>query len=75
VPNQDTLWSAQEDNQLIGRIWRHPQKKDVHVYRLIADKTPDVFLNNISFDKAAIHNAFTGASTHLSEFNIVSLLI
>jgi SNF2 family DNA or RNA helicase len=59
---QDTLWSAQDDSQLIGRIWRHPQLKVVHVYRLIADKTSDVFLNNISFDKAQMHEAFTGST-------------
>ncbi|KAF5379543.1 hypothetical protein D9615_006663 [Tricholomella constricta] len=57
----DTLWSAQEDRQLIGRIWRTPQKKEVHVYRLIANGTPDVFLNHLSFDKSAMHEAFTGS--------------
>jgi hypothetical protein len=62
---QDTLWSAQEDNQLIGRIWRFPQSKDVHIYRLIAMNTQDIFLNNISFDKAAIHNAFTGSTPNM----------
>ncbi|CCM06752.1 uncharacterized protein FIBRA_09049 [Fibroporia radiculosa] len=56
----DTLWSAQEDSQLIGRVWRHPQPKQVHVYRLIAWNTPDVFLNRISFDKATMMKAFTG---------------
>ncbi|CCM06798.1 uncharacterized protein FIBRA_09098 [Fibroporia radiculosa] len=56
----DTLWSAQEDSQLIGRVWRHPQPKQVHVYRLIAWNTPDMFLNRISFDKATMMKAFTG---------------
>ncbi|KAJ7802826.1 hypothetical protein B0H14DRAFT_3154817 [Mycena olivaceomarginata] len=59
---QDTLWSAQEDRQLIGRIWRQPQPKTVLVYRLIAKNTPDVFLNNISFDKLAMHEAFARAT-------------
>ncbi|KAH7917293.1 hypothetical protein BV22DRAFT_1026655 [Leucogyrophana mollusca] len=65
----DTLWSALEDDQLKGRVWRQPQRKKVRVYRLIADKTPDVFLNNISFDKGAMHEAFVGSTVHLSEFS------
>jgi Helicase conserved C-terminal domain len=63
---QDTLWSAQDDRQLIGRLWRPPQLKTVHVYRLIANNTSDVFLNNISFDKAAMHLAFTNSGAQLS---------
>ncbi|KAG2359170.1 P-loop containing nucleoside triphosphate hydrolase protein [Suillus spraguei] len=57
----DTLWSEQDDRQLRGRIYRHPQTKEVHVYRAIALKTADVFLNNISFSKGAMHEAFVGA--------------
>lgn len=57
----DTLWSEQDDLQLRGRIYRHPQAKEVHVYRAIALKTADVFLNNISFSKGAMHEAFVGA--------------
>ncbi|KAG1841574.1 P-loop containing nucleoside triphosphate hydrolase protein [Suillus subluteus] len=56
----DTLWSEQDDRQLRGRIYRHPQPKEVHVYRAIALKTADVFLNNISFSKGAMHEAFVG---------------
>jgi hypothetical protein len=62
------LWSLLCDEQLIGRIWRHPQLKNVHIYRIIAANTQDVFLNNISFSKGAIHDAFTGATPGLSEF-------
>ncbi|EED77778.1 predicted protein [Postia placenta Mad-698-R] len=61
----DTLWSAQDDSQLIGRLWRQRQLKLVHVYRLIARNTSDVFLNNISFDKSIMHNAFMGSSRAL----------
>ncbi|KAJ7865882.1 P-loop containing nucleoside triphosphate hydrolase protein, partial [Mycena olivaceomarginata] len=63
----DTLWSAQEDRQLIGRIWRQPQPKTVLVYRLIAKNTPDVFLNNISFDKLAMHEEFARATPSMRE--------
>ncbi|KAG1798808.1 P-loop containing nucleoside triphosphate hydrolase protein [Suillus variegatus] len=63
----DTLWSEQDDRQLRGRIYRHPQTKEVHVYRAIALKTADVFLNNISFSKGAMHEAFVGADQEFSK--------
>ncbi|KAG2336037.1 hypothetical protein BDR05DRAFT_897311 [Suillus weaverae] len=63
----DTLWSEQDDRQLRGRIYRHPQDKEVHVYRAIALKTADVFLNNISFSKGAMHEAFVGADKEFSK--------
>lgn len=62
------MWSAQEDSQLIGRVWRYPQAKQVHVYRLIAWNTPDVFLNRISFDKATMMKAFTGMTGPMRTF-------
>ncbi|KAG2098226.1 uncharacterized protein F5147DRAFT_656118 [Suillus discolor] len=42
-----------------------PLQKTIHVYRLVAADTQDVFLNNLSFDKAAVLNAFTGATSSL----------
>ncbi|KAG1744242.1 hypothetical protein EDB19DRAFT_1632838 [Suillus lakei] len=57
----DTLWSEQDDRQLCRQIYCHPQAKEVHVYQAIALKTADVFLNNISFSKGAMHEAFVGA--------------
>ena len=65
---QDVLWSAQEDSQLIGRIHRRGQQKRVHIYRLIADNSPDVALNAISFNKEAMHAAFLSAPPALSEY-------
>ncbi|KIK74535.1 hypothetical protein PAXRUDRAFT_175455, partial [Paxillus rubicundulus Ve08.2h10] len=62
-----TTWSALDDEQLRGRIFRYPQRKQVHVYRLIAVGTPDVFLNNISFDKGQLHSAFVGSVPEFSE--------
>ncbi|KAG2336606.1 hypothetical protein BDR05DRAFT_896483 [Suillus weaverae] len=61
----DSLWSATDEGQLIGRIYRPPQPKTVHIYRIVAADTQDVFLNNISFSKAAILDAFTGATPNL----------
>ncbi|KAG2365352.1 P-loop containing nucleoside triphosphate hydrolase protein [Suillus spraguei] len=63
----DTLWSEQDDRQLRGRIYRHPQTKPVHIYRAIALRTADVFLNNISFSKGAMHEAFTGSDKEFSK--------
>ncbi|KAG1719073.1 hypothetical protein EDB19DRAFT_1576764, partial [Suillus lakei] len=54
----DSLWSATDEGQLIGRIYRPPQQR-LSIYRIIAANTQDVFLNNISFSKAAILDAFT----------------
>ncbi|KAI0681777.1 P-loop containing nucleoside triphosphate hydrolase protein [Cerioporus squamosus] len=62
----DTLWSAQEDAQLIGRLWRHPQKKIVINYRTILNDTPDVFVNTICRDKALLHEAFVARVTDIS---------
>lgn len=62
---KDTLWSAQDDSQLCGRVVRYPQPKHVHIYRLIAKNTSDVFLNNNSFGKEAIQQAFLGASPRM----------
>ena len=64
----DALWSAQEDKQLIGRCHRKLQVKLVEVYRIVADKTTDILLNNIAFDKEVVFQAFTGASEGLSKF-------
>ena len=38
------------------------------MYRLVADGTSDVFLNNISFSKGAMHDAFTNLSEATRKF-------
>ncbi|KAI9056740.1 hypothetical protein FKP32DRAFT_1551830, partial [Trametes sanguinea] len=47
----DNLWSAQETEQLMGRVWRHPQAKKTIEYHIVAAGTSDVFIGGISFDK------------------------
>lgn len=74
---QDVLWSVLSDQQLIGRVWRPPQAKLVHVYRLVGGNSPDVLLNNLSFSKGQIQEAFMNlgdvlrallrAFTHISD--------
>jgi hypothetical protein len=46
------------DQQLIGRVWRRPQNKRVHIYRLIGGNSPDILLNNLSFSKGLIQETF-----------------
>ena len=48
-------------------VVRYPQPKLVHIYRLIAKNTSDVFLNNNSFGKEAIQQAFLGATPKMRE--------
>lgn len=72
---QDTLWSAQDDSQLCGRVVRYPQPKHVHIYRLIAKNTSDVFLNNNSFGKEAIQQAFLGATPKMRECSCIIIIL
>ncbi|KAJ7574206.1 P-loop containing nucleoside triphosphate hydrolase protein, partial [Mycena floridula] len=59
----DSPWSSQDLDQLRGRVWRHGQTKQVDVYHIVAQGTPDVFLNNLSVSKAALHDMFVGEAT------------
>ena len=54
---QDALWSGLEENQLVGRIYRQPQLKQVFVYKLIALRTPDSIIDSISNTKRELHEA------------------
>lgn len=64
---QDTLWSEQDDCQLQEMIYYYPWVKEVHVCCAIVLKTVNMFLNNISFSKGAIHEAFGGADQEFSK--------
>ncbi|KAH8986189.1 P-loop containing nucleoside triphosphate hydrolase protein, partial [Lactarius hatsudake] len=63
----DVLWSVLSDQQLIGRVWCYPQIKTVHIYRLIADKSPDILLNNLSYSKGFIQESFANIGNSLRE--------
>ncbi|KAH9019253.1 P-loop containing nucleoside triphosphate hydrolase protein [Lactarius pseudohatsudake] len=63
----DVLWSVLSEQQLIGRVWRYPQPKTVHVYRLIGGNSPDIFLNNISFSKGFIQDTFSNIGEALQK--------
>ncbi|KAI0748986.1 P-loop containing nucleoside triphosphate hydrolase protein [Irpex lacteus] len=65
----DVLWSKQDDTQLIGRLQRRGQTKLVIVYRLLIKDSPDVFLNDISFNKSIMHDTFMANETGWSTWN------
>ena len=48
--------------QAIGRLYRPLQGGWVIFYQLVLKDSPDVFLNNLSYRKVAMHNAFLKAS-------------
>jgi hypothetical protein len=55
---QDQVFSAQEKRQLIGRIWRYPQKHVCIMYELILNNTCDSVLYEISQGKALMMETF-----------------
>ncbi|KAF8869441.1 P-loop containing nucleoside triphosphate hydrolase protein [Infundibulicybe gibba] len=54
----DQPWSAQDEHQIRGRAHRQPQKKIVHMYRLLADKTTDILLSGMAQGKSELLEAF-----------------
>jgi hypothetical protein len=68
ISRQDMLWSAQEDRQLIGRLVRRGQMACAHIYRLVLQGTTDVLLNNISYSKKQVSDAFKYAPLVLRMF-------
>jgi hypothetical protein len=65
---QDVMWSKQDEMQLIGRVWRRPQSKQVYVYRLLGTPSPDTFLSSMSHNKAVMHSTFMGSESGWREF-------
>ncbi|KAF8057085.1 P-loop containing nucleoside triphosphate hydrolase protein, partial [Lyophyllum atratum] len=54
----DQPWSAQDERQIRGRSYRHPQKKVVKCYHILADQTADVILNALARGKHDMLEAF-----------------
>lgn len=67
---QDNLWSAQEAEQLLGRVHRHGQKKTSIRYDLIATNTSDVFIEAVSHEKGLMHSKLMNMPTALRELYI-----
>jgi SNF2 family DNA or RNA helicase len=67
---QSSLWSALEDTQLIARLHRKPQVKQVEIYRLFARGTADLLLNNLAVSKEELSRAFLNTQAQISELSI-----
>jgi hypothetical protein len=63
---QDVLWSVLSEQQLIGSVWRYPQPKTVHIYRLIGARSPDILF---SFGKGFTQDMFSNIGSKLSEYD------
>ncbi|KAJ3525636.1 hypothetical protein NM688_g8374 [Phlebia brevispora] len=50
-------WSDMDSRQMIGRIWRQPQRKIVIIYWILTRGSADVFLDSISLEKGFMHDA------------------
>lgn len=56
------------ENQMIGRVYRPPQEKDVLSYDIMADKTQDMFMNKLSIAKLQVMDNFTGEIPAMCQF-------
>ncbi|KAG8755379.1 hypothetical protein FRC14_004104 [Serendipita sp. 396] len=54
----DPLFSHEDTYQVIGRVWREPNRKEVHVYRLLAKDTADLQVEHIAEHKQKLAFAF-----------------
>jgi hypothetical protein len=63
---QDVLWSGLDDRQLVGRLHRQPQEKQVYVYRLLSMRTPDMILSRISVGKQRLHENLMRSELEIS---------
>lgn len=55
---QDIPWSAQDILQIIGRVWRHGQTKEVLVYRVLALGTTDIIVSGVAMHKQHMLQGF-----------------
>lgn len=55
---QDQPWSAQDMRQIVGRVWRQPQKKTVKLIRLLAINTTDIMMSGSAGVKAELLDEF-----------------
>lgn len=62
IYKQDRLWSWVDMIQLIGRLWRYPQKKEVLVYHFLAKNTTDDIILELSTDKLKMLHSFFSAN-------------
>lgn len=72
---QDQTWSAQDERQIDGRVWRQPQDKEVIIYHILADQTSDIMLSTLASTKSDMLDAFldkkTGEGNLFNNFHFV----
>lgn len=50
----DSNWSAVEQDQINGRVWRFGQKHEVEIYHLLALDTADIAMHTLANDKHSL---------------------
>ncbi|PPQ91750.1 hypothetical protein CVT25_013240, partial [Psilocybe cyanescens] len=64
----DQPWSAQDEQQIRGCAHRHPQKKTVHIFQLLALGTADVLIANMALSKGLAMEQFLALKSAVSSF-------
>ncbi|KAH6893874.1 P-loop containing nucleoside triphosphate hydrolase protein [Coprinopsis sp. MPI-PUGE-AT-0042] len=54
----DQPWSAQDEHQIVGRVWRQKQKRHVQAIHLLAADTADITLAGMALGKKAMLDSF-----------------
>jgi hypothetical protein len=68
---QNVLWSGLDNCQLVGRLHRQPQEKQVYVYQLLSMCTPDMILSRISVGKQQLHKNLMRSELEISKCFII----
>lgn len=55
---QDQPWSAQDERQAIGRVWRKPQDKPVTIVHLLGLDTTDTVMADGAYGKGELLAVF-----------------
>jgi superfamily II DNA or RNA helicase len=71
---QDPLFSNQEFRQIVGRVWRYPQQRQVIVYHLLALGAADTILQQIAGNKDKLLEAFVASSNVVAKSKPIKLL-
>ncbi|KAM5530103.1 hypothetical protein V8D89_016232 [Ganoderma adspersum] len=61
----DSLWSHQDLTQLLGRVWRHPQEKQVIVYHPLLKDSTEMSLTVLSCSKQSLLMRFSDKKSAL----------
>jgi hypothetical protein len=69
---KDQPWSAQDERQIIGTVWRQRQTRDVHVIHLLAMGTADITLSDLASGKKTMFEAFTTPASQCKFERLIS---